>query len=153
MVSNSRDDLLRTLLGIESGSSDIQLGDDSIELVSSWFDARARSGMELAIVPPSIPSVNNPVRWFSTLALTSQAYRITRIDNPQTTATKSSHHLAALQDPDPKTGCGTLTEHGSRLVMPTRENLLHLESLVDLTTLLLETKKNVDRVESRGLRL
>ena len=31
--------------------------------------------------------------------------------------------------------------------MPTRENLLHLESLTDATTLLLETKKNVDRVE------
>ena len=44
----------------------------------------------------------------------------------------------------------TLTEYGvnsSRLVMPTRENLLHLESLIDATTLLLETKKNVDRVE------
>ena len=32
--------------------------------------------------------------------------------------------------------------------MPTRENLLHLESLIDATTLLLETKKNVDRVEN-----
>ena len=31
--------------------------------------------------------------------------------------------------------------------MPTRENLLHLESLIDATTLLLETKKSVDRVE------
>jgi len=31
--------------------------------------------------------------------------------------------------------------------MPTRENLLHLESVIDATTLLLETKKNVDRVE------
>ena len=44
----------------------------------------------------------------------------------------------------------TLSEHGiniSRLVMPTRESLLHLESLIEATTLLLETKKNVDRVE------
>jgi hypothetical protein len=32
--------------------------------------------------------------------------------------------------------------------MPTRENLLHLESLVDATTLLAETKRNVERVES-----
>ena len=31
--------------------------------------------------------------------------------------------------------------------MPTRENLLHLESLIEATTLLLEIKKNVDRVE------
>lgn len=31
--------------------------------------------------------------------------------------------------------------------MPTRENLVHLESLIDAATLLLETKKNVDRVE------
>jgi len=43
-----------------------------------------------------------------------------------------------------------LLEYGinsSRLVMPTRENLLHLESLIDATTLLLEVKRNVDRVE------
>lgn len=37
--------------------------------------------------------------------------------------------------------------NSSRLVMPTRENLLHLESLIEGATLLLETKKNVDRVE------
>jgi len=44
----------------------------------------------------------------------------------------------------------TLLEYGvnsSRLVMPTRENLLHLESLIDATTSLVEIKKNVDRVE------
>ena len=44
----------------------------------------------------------------------------------------------------------TLLEHGvnsSRLVMPTRENLLHLKSLIDATKLLLGTKKNVERVE------
>ena len=43
-----------------------------------------------------------------------------------------------------------LSEYGinsSRLVMPTRDNLLHLESLIDATTLLLEVKRNVDRVE------
>ena len=32
--------------------------------------------------------------------------------------------------------------------MPTRENLIHLESLIEATTLLVETKKNVDRVEN-----
>lgn len=31
--------------------------------------------------------------------------------------------------------------------MPTRENLIHLESLIDATTSLLECKRNVDRVE------
>lgn len=31
--------------------------------------------------------------------------------------------------------------------MPTRENLLHLESLIDATTLLLDIRKNVDKVE------
>ena len=44
----------------------------------------------------------------------------------------------------------TLSEYGinsSKLVMPTRENLIHLESLIDVTTSLLECKKNVDRVE------
>jgi DNA methyltransferase 1-associated protein 1 len=44
----------------------------------------------------------------------------------------------------------TLSDHGinsSRLVMPTRENLVHLESLIEATTLLLETRKNVDKVE------
>ena len=83
---------------------------------------------------------------------------ITRIDLPQTTATKYSHQAAAVRSykiPTPKQAVATkvaqtLSEHGinsSRLVMPTRENLVHLESLIDATTLLLETKKNVERVE------
>ena len=104
------------------------------------------------------------VRWFSTLTDVRLIFSpdalhcITRMDNPQTTATKSSHQSASLRSykiPTPKQAVATkvaqtLTEYGinsSRLVMPTRENVLHLESLVDATTLLLETKKNVDRVE------
>ena len=72
---------------------------------------------------------------------------------------KSSHQTAALRSykiPAPKQAMATkvaqtLSEHGvnsSRLVMPTRENLLHLESIIDATTLLVETKKNVERVEN-----
>ena len=84
---------------------------------------------------------------------------ITRVElPPQTTATKSSHQSAALRSykiPAPKQAMATkvaqvLSEYGinsSRLVMPTRDNLLHLESLIDATTLLLDVKRNVDRVE------
>jgi DNA methyltransferase 1-associated protein 1 len=72
--------------------------------------------------------------------------------------TKSSHQAAALRSykiPTPKQAVAsrvsaTLTGHGvtsSRLVMPTRENLLHLESLIDATSSLLEARKNVVRVE------
>ena len=176
-----RDDLLRTLLGIESGLSDIQLGDDStLHGLSSMPEikkSRKRIGSMMDLDSPStpssssiqqrrIPSIKNAAYGVlphvsSIPPLTSSLdaqHCITRTDHPQTTVTKASHQAAALRSykiPTPKQAVATkvtqtLSEKGinsSRLVMPTRENLLHLESLIDAATLLLEIKKNVDRVE------
>ena len=182
--TKDRKDLLGTLLGIESGSSDIPLGDETslqnLSLMPEIRKNRRRTGGGMDIDSPSTPSssimqqrrvstVKNAA--YGTLAppptpgltslftLSSDALHcITRTDVPQTTATKSSHQAVALRTykiPTPKQALATkvsqtLGEHGinsSRLVMPTRENLLHLESLIEATTLLLETRKNVDKVE------
>lgn len=64
-------------------------------------------------------------------------------------------HLRSFKLPVPKPTIApkvtqALAELGitySRLVMPTRENCSQLESLLDATTALIETKKVVDRVE------
>ncbi|KAF9644509.1 hypothetical protein BDM02DRAFT_938105 [Thelephora ganbajun] len=163
-----RDDLLRTLLGVESGLSDIQLGDDSsLHGLSSMPEikkSKKKTGSTMEIDSPSVATPSSSIMQAQKRIQTvkSAAYDaqhcITRTDVPQITATKSSHQAATLRSyklPTPKQAMATkvaqtLLEYGvnsSRLVMPTRENLLHLESLIDATTLLLEAKKNVDRVE------
>lgn len=180
-----RDDLLRTLLGIESGLSDIQLGDDSsLQGLSSMPEikkSKKRTGSAMEFDSPSagtsssimqsqkrIPLIRSaaygmlvpfiPDRSWRSYYRTDAQHCITRIEAPQTTATKSSHQAAALRSykiPTPKQAMATkvtqtLSEYGissSRLVMPTRDNLLHLESLIDAAVSLVEVKKNVDRVE------
>lgn len=75
-----------------------------------------------------------------------------------TNTTKVTHvpvHLRSFKLPAPRPTIApkvtqALAELGAthaRLVMPTRENSSHLESLLDATTTLIETKKAVDRVE------
>ncbi|KAF9777413.1 hypothetical protein BJ322DRAFT_1102345 [Thelephora terrestris] len=147
-----RDDLLRTLLGIESGLSDIQLSDDStlhgLNTMPEIKKSKKRIGSSMEIDSPSTPS-NSMIQQRRIPIVKNAAFDaqhcITRIDLPQTTVTKSSHQAAALRSykiPTPKQAVATkvaqtLSEHGvnsSRLVMPTRENLLHLESLIEATT-------------------
>jgi DNA methyltransferase 1-associated protein 1 len=178
-----RDDLLRTLLGVESGLSDIQLGDDSSlhglssmpEIKKSKKKTGGTFDLDSPLATPS-SSMMQPQKRAHTIknvaygmlvpftpdrpsvhTVVDAQHCITRIDLSSQN-TKTSHQAAALRSyklPIPKQAMSnkvsqTLSEHGinvSRLVMPTRESLLHLESLIEATTLLLETKKNVDRVE------
>ncbi len=74
-----------------------------------------------------------------------------------TPATKAAHqavHLRSFKIPTPKASIApkvaqALAELGiqhTRLVMPTRENLLHLEALLDATYSLIEVKKVMDKV-------
>jgi len=85
---------------------------------------------------------------------------IIRTDPPTTTttATKAAHqpvHLRSFKLPVPKPAIAqkvsqAMAELGIphvRLVMPTRENCAQLESLLDATSALVETKKVVDRVD------
>ena len=84
---------------------------------------------------------------------------ITRTDFPTSaTATKAAHQPAFLRSfklPAPKAAIApkvtlALSELGishSRLVMPTRENVVQFESLLDATTSLIEIKRMVDKVD------
>lgn len=84
---------------------------------------------------------------------------IIRTDPPSTTpVTKAAHQPAYLRSfklPVPKAAIApkvtaALAELGishSRLVMPTRDNVAQLESLLEATTALVETKRVVDKVE------
>lgn len=93
------------------------------------------------------------------MPFTDAQHCIVRTDPPTTgVATKAAHHPAYLRSfklPTPKAAIApkitqALAELGishSRLVMPTRENIGQLESLLEATTALVETKRVVDKVE------
>jgi DNA methyltransferase 1-associated protein 1 len=83
---------------------------------------------------------------------------IVRTDVPTSAATKSAHQPAFLRSfklPTPKAAIApkvtlALSELGisqSRLVMPTRENIVQFESLLDATTALIEIKRLVDKAD------
>lgn len=83
---------------------------------------------------------------------------IVRVEPPTSSIPKVTHvpvHLRSFKLPAPKAAIlpkvtQALTELGinhMRLVMPTRENCARLESLIEASTVLVDTKKVVDRVE------
>ena len=86
-------------------------------------------------------------------------HMITRVDPPTvSSSTKVTHqpvYLRSFKIPAPRAAVAPkvsqiLTELGisyTRLVMPTRDNCLALESLLDATTALVDIKKVVDKVE------
>lgn len=74
------------------------------------------------------------------------------------TATKAAHqpvYLRSYKLPTPKSALapkiaqvlGELGVSHTRLVMPTKDNCVRLESLLEATTALVETKRQVDRIE------
>ncbi|KIJ70140.1 hypothetical protein HYDPIDRAFT_104810 [Hydnomerulius pinastri MD-312] len=162
-----RDDLLRTLLGIDSGLPDIIAEEDGPSALSSEGLKRKKKGSavdtEVPPTPTNIISLGPPAPKRAQSAK-SAAYDaqhcIVRVEPPATTTntTKVTHvpvHLRSFKLPIPKAAIApkvtqALTELGishSRLVMPTRENCGQLESLLEATSTLVETKKVVDRVE------
>jgi DNA methyltransferase 1-associated protein 1 len=83
---------------------------------------------------------------------------IVRVEPPPSSITKVTHvpvHLRSFKLPAPKATIlpkvtQVLTELGinhTRLVIPTRENCARLESLIEASAALIDTKKIVDRVE------
>jgi DNA methyltransferase 1-associated protein 1 len=83
---------------------------------------------------------------------------IIRVEPPPSSITKVTHvpvHVRTYKLPAPKAAIlpkvtQALTELGinhTRLVMPTRENCGRLESLIEASAALIDTKKTVDRVE------
>ncbi|KAF7301827.1 Myb-like domain-containing protein [Mycena indigotica] len=148
-----RDDLLRTVAGIESGLPDVV--EDDAQLAGILADPkRKKRGNELdsPSTPLSAPSFKRTIK----SSAQDIQHCITRTE-PNGTFNKS-HQVAYLRSfkiPYPKAAQAqkvvqAMTELGissTRLVMPTAANLVHLENVMDAATNLVETKRNVDRVE------
>ncbi|KAJ7577338.1 hypothetical protein C8J56DRAFT_1113331 [Mycena floridula] len=115
---------------------------------------------------PSTPSISAPpfkrpqsVKSAAQASSSNNRCDAFRTDPPTTTPmTKAAHqpaYLCTFKLPVPKAAIApkfaqSLAELGiihSRLVMPTRDNSMLLESLLDATVALIETKKAVDKVD------
>ncbi|KAF8238854.1 hypothetical protein L208DRAFT_1421112 [Tricholoma matsutake] len=157
-----RDELLQTLAGIDSGLPDVIEDESLMNLVVDVKKKRkGGSGMDMdspsTPVLPAMPAVKRPQTAKSIAH--DVANCIIRTDPPSTTpVTKAAHQPAYLRSfklPVPKAAIApkvtaALAELGishSRLVMPTRDNVAQLESLLEATTALVETKRVVDKVE------
>ncbi|KAJ8582862.1 hypothetical protein M405DRAFT_749613 [Rhizopogon salebrosus TDB-379] len=159
-----RDDLLRTLLGIDSGLPDIVAEEDGPSALSAeGFKKRKKNGNEIDIpaTPSNIISLGPPppkrAQSAKSVAYDAQ-HCIIRVEPPPSSITKVTHvpvHVRTYKLPAPKAAIlpkvtQALTELGinhTRLVMPTRENCGRLESLIEASAALIDTKKTVDRVE------
>lgn len=177
-----RDELLRTLAGIDSGLPDV-IEDESLmnQIIDVKKKKKGLSGMDIdspptPVLPANLPAMKRPqsaksaiygIRQIQLLIqivlltelLQDAANCIIRTDPPSTTpVTKAAHQPAYLRSfklPVPKAAIApkvtaALAELGishTRLVMPTRENVAQLESLLEATTALVETKRVVDKVE------
>ncbi|OAX44491.1 hypothetical protein K503DRAFT_764907 [Rhizopogon vinicolor AM-OR11-026] len=159
-----RDDLLRTLLGIDSGLPDIVAEEDGPSALSAeGFKKKKKNANEIDIppTPSNIISLGPPppkrAQSAKSVAYDAQ-HCIIRVEPPPSAITKVTHvpvHLRSFKLPAPKAAIlpkvtQALTELGinhTRMVMPTRENCARLESLIEASTALIDTKKIVDRVE------
>ncbi|KAJ7228491.1 hypothetical protein GGX14DRAFT_613125 [Mycena pura] len=154
-----RDDLLRTIAGIESGLPDVVEDEAQFSgIVVDTKRSKKKGGNDLD--SPSTPLLSTPIakRLPKSSAFDLQNC-ITRSDPPaQSSVTKAAHQPAFLRSfkiPYPKAAIApkvtqALAELGvshTRLVMPTAANVALLESLLDATANLVETKKLVDKLE------
>ncbi|THV08368.1 hypothetical protein K435DRAFT_708105 [Dendrothele bispora CBS 962.96] len=154
-----REELLRTLAGIDSGLPDIVEDEATFFTVdTSKLQKKKNRGTDLdspsVSSAPSVtkraPVVKDPVE--------DAKHCIIRTELSATTpATKAAHtpaYMRSFKLPYPKAAIAprvtqVLSELGispSRLVMPTRDNCQRLESLMDEATTLVELKKAVDKV-------
>ncbi|KAJ7781061.1 hypothetical protein B0H16DRAFT_1496958 [Mycena metata] len=166
-----RDDLLRTIAGIESGLPDVV--EDEVQLTGLTLDSKRskkKGGGAGDLDSPSTPLIAAPLPKRAALPPPTlpknSAYDlqhcITRTDAAGAAgagaSTKAAHQPAYLRSfkmPFPKSSIApkvtqVLVELGvspTRLVMPTQGNVALLEELMDATAVLVETKKVVDKVE------
>ncbi|EIW82342.1 hypothetical protein CONPUDRAFT_54287 [Coniophora puteana RWD-64-598 SS2] len=156
-----RDDLLRTLLGISSGLPDVIPDEDNLSSLSidtkkkkkGLAEVETPTSPNVISLGPPIPKRAQPVK----SAAHDSQHCITRVELSASSANKShtAAHLRSYKLPAPKAAIApkvnqTLIELNityARLVMPTRENSLQLESLIETTTSLLETKRLVDKLD------
>ncbi|EMD41063.1 hypothetical protein CERSUDRAFT_80713 [Gelatoporia subvermispora B] len=164
-----RDELLRTLLGIESGLPDVQVDEEGLAGMSHEPKKRKKGGNAVAEVEtpvsasPSVislgPAIPKKAQSAKSAAYDAQ-HCIVRTEVPATTSssTKIAHqpvYLRSYKLPAPKMTAapkiaqvlGELGISHTRLVMPTRDNCAQLESLLEAASALVETKKLVDKVD------
>ncbi|KAJ3754894.1 hypothetical protein EV360DRAFT_96377 [Lentinula raphanica] len=153
-----RENLLRTIAGIDSGLPDVV--EDDASLIIADPKKKKLKGIDLDI--PQTPLLTAPVMKrppaLNKNAVYDATHCIIRNEPPPTTpATKVAHtpaYLRSYKIPYPKAAIAhkvnaLLTELGvshSRLVMPTQASCQHLESVIDAATNLVELKKVLDKV-------
>ncbi|RDB22659.1 SWR1-complex protein 4 [Hypsizygus marmoreus] len=158
-----RDELLRTIAGIDSGLPDV-VEDEMVMNLTIDTKKKKRGSMAMDIDSPSTPAMPSsaPIPKRPQTAKNTAfdvANCIVRTEPPSTVPiTKAAHqpaHLRSYKLPVPKAATSqkigqALTELGinhTRLVMPTRQNIAHLEALLDAAAALVETKRVVDKVD------
>ncbi|KIM46378.1 hypothetical protein M413DRAFT_312999 [Hebeloma cylindrosporum] len=167
-----RENLLRTLAGIDSGLPDIVEDDGSIlglssespsNIGSNKKKSQRKSGLAMDADSPATPSVASTPVIKRPQNLKNAAYDaqhcIIRTDVPASgIATKAAHQPAYLRTfkiPVMKTAVQQKVQEAvaelglssSRLVMPTRENVAQLDAMLEAMLALLETKRLVEKAE------
>ncbi|KIY74187.1 hypothetical protein CYLTODRAFT_385709 [Cylindrobasidium torrendii FP15055 ss-10] len=166
-----REELLRTLAGIESGLPDIV----EDELPLSLFDSSKNNKRKRGTADAESP-ISTPIPPSATLSALGTTKRTAPVNpkippedpiqcirhielSPTTPATKAAHQPSFLRTfklPNPKTSThvrlvSTLQEVGltyNRLVMPTEGNVALLHTAVDAATALIEHRKALEKVEA-----
>ncbi|KAI0776145.1 hypothetical protein BD413DRAFT_526828 [Trametes elegans] len=165
-----RDELLRTLLGIESGLPDIPVEEEGSTLQGTTTEPKKKKkGVSGSVEPqtPITPAASNVIalpqpqpKKTAKSAAYDALHCIVRTDASQasTSSTKAAHspvHLRSSKIPQPKPATAqriaqVLNELGishNRLVMPTRENIARLESILQDAHHVVDKKKLLDKIE------
>ncbi|KAF5390633.1 hypothetical protein D9757_002634 [Collybiopsis confluens] len=152
-----RENLLRTLAGIDSGLPDI-VEDDASLIINDPKKKRFKGDIDVPQTPILTAPVMKRPPAVNKNAVYDATHCIIRNDPPSNApATKVAHTPAFMRSfkiPYPKAAIAPkvnslLTElgvSGSRLVMPTQANCQHLESVMDAAMNLVELKKVLDKV-------
>ncbi|TBU33025.1 hypothetical protein BD311DRAFT_749067 [Dichomitus squalens] len=164
-----RDELLRTLCGIESGLPDIAVDDDG--LAGTTLDTKKKRKAVAGSVEPQTPVTPSassvialpqpqPKKSSAKSAAYDALHCIVRTEVEQTagSSTKAAHvpvHLRTFKMAQPKAAVaprvsqvvGEVGISATRIVMPTRDNLAKFASVIDAAQQLVEIKKAVDKHE------
>ncbi|GJJ07086.1 hypothetical protein Clacol_001285 [Clathrus columnatus] len=159
--AKDREELMKTVAGIESG---LNVHQPDEEAFSGLFidPKRKKKGPGGTDTDSTAGTSTGPAKKSTSTkqAQHDQLNCITRTDVSSTTApsTKTAHtpaHLRSSKLPYPKTSIAprvtaALAEmrvNITRLVMPTKENVQRLETLIEATTTMIDMKKAVDRLD------
>ncbi|TFK22344.1 SWR1-complex protein 4 [Coprinopsis marcescibilis] len=158
-----REELMRTLAGLDSGLPDM-IEDDGAPLgITPEVRGKKRKGVpgdaESPVTPSAVSSISSPVKKVAARDAAYDALHCIIRTGDGSGTTKAAHPPAFLRSakiPWLKNNSiqgkivQSFTEMGlspSRLVMPTKENVAQLESLIEAVTAMVETKKHLDKVE------